>query len=114
MPSAVSVSSNARRASSGRWKPLLSLLVTNTSARSRPASRMPCPTPRLVPVHLGGVDVPVADLQRGLDRFGCFFGRDLEHAERQLWDLAPSGSSIRGTLLKANLLRTAHGVSVTL
>ena len=45
-PSSESVVSNALRASSGRWAALLSLLVTYTSARSRPAARTASPTPR--------------------------------------------------------------------
>ena len=35
----------------------------------------------LVAVHLGGVDVPVADLERGRDRLGGLLGRDLVDAE---------------------------------
>ena len=42
VPSAVSVWSNARRASSGRWKPLFSLLVRKISSR-RPAMASPTP-----------------------------------------------------------------------
>ena len=43
-PSAPSVSSKALRASSGRWKPLLSLLVMKTSERSRPDRATASPT----------------------------------------------------------------------
>jgi hypothetical protein len=37
------------------------------------------PDTAFVRVHRGGVDVPVADMQRGLDGIGCFFGRNLKH-----------------------------------
>ena len=58
------------RASSGSWKPLLSLLVMKTSARSRPEARTASPTPLLVAVHLGGVDMPVTGLERDRSRPG--------------------------------------------
>jgi hypothetical protein len=65
---------------------LLSLLVTYTSARSIPVVANALPDTRLVLVHLGGVDVAVADLQRGLDGFGRLIRVDLEYTEAQLRD----------------------------
>ena len=41
---------------------------------------------RLVLVHLGGVDMAVADVQRRPDGLGGFAGVDLEYAESQLRD----------------------------
>src|SRR6476646_4817438 len=72
------------------------------------------PDTAFVRVHRCGVDVPVADMQRGLDGIGCFLGRNLKHPNPNCVLCALSGSSIRGTLLRANLRRIAHGVSVTL
>ena len=55
--------SNARRASSGRWKPLFSLLVTKTSLRVEAARADRFADALLVAVHLCRVDVPVAGLE---------------------------------------------------
>ena len=40
----------------------------------------------LVPVHLGGVDVAVADVEGGQHRVARLLGRDLEHPEAELGD----------------------------
>ena len=40
----------------------------------------------LIAVHLRGVDVAIADVQRGPDGLGGVIGVDLVHAEAQLWD----------------------------
>ena len=63
-----------------------SLLVTKTSDRSMPDDATAWPTSSLVPVHLGGVDVAVPDLEgRGGGGLGVR-RRDLEHPEPQLRD----------------------------
>ncbi len=43
------VSSNALRAVSGSWKPLLSLLVMNRSSRAMPEALIASPTPFSLP-----------------------------------------------------------------
>ena len=88
MPSAASVPSNALRASSGRWKPLLSLLVMYSSSRSRPEAATASPTPCSLPYISRGVDVPVADLERGAHRLRGLGRLDLEDAEPELGDRA--------------------------
>src|SRR5215207_3440094 len=52
-PSPSRVPSKARRASSGLWNELFSLLVTNTSPRARPDWRMASPTSRSLELNDG-------------------------------------------------------------
>ena len=59
------MSSNALRASSGRWKALFSLLVTNTSLAGDAGLGDRLADLLLVAVHLGGVDVPIAGFEGG-------------------------------------------------
>lgn len=56
-----------------------------------------------ISVHFGGVDVPVSDVERRLDRRGRLVGLDLEHPETELWDLDTVVEFDRGNL--------AHGIS---
>ena len=53
----------------------------------------------LVAVHLGGVDVSVAGLERGIDRSHGHLGRDLKDAKAQLRIGLPSLRVIDGTTL---------------
>ena len=52
----------------------------------------------LVAVHLRGIDVAVADVQRRLHRCRGLLGRDLEHTEAQLGDLGSVVQFDRGYL----------------
>ena len=61
--------------------------MTKTSSRRTPGGGDRRPDARLVAVGGGGVDVPVADRQRLLDRLLRLLGRDLEDAEPELGDL---------------------------
>ena len=60
--------SNAQRASSGRWAPLLQLAGDEDVSTVEPRGADRLPDPALVAVHLGGIDMPVANLQRAPNR----------------------------------------------
>ena len=62
------------------------------------------PDAALVLVHLRGIDVAIADVQRRLDGLGGVVGVDLKHAEAELWDACAVIEVMVGTLVTVGLL----------
>ena len=81
-----SESSAARRRSSGAYSSRQIFVVRKNSLRGTPAAASPRPTSLLVAVGARGVDVPVADRERVLDRLLALRPLDLPGAEAQLGD----------------------------
>ena len=99
----------ARARRRARWKPLLSLLVTKTSPRSRPDARTRLADARLVAVHLGGVDVAVADLERRRAPPRAVSSGGIWKTPKPSWGIAwPSLSSIVPAVL------VSKGISLSL
>ena len=86
------------RSTSATWslRAGLNLVVMNTCSRGTPLSRSPCPTLSSFAVGLGGVDVPVAELERPADCVDALASvrhlPDAEAEQRQLH--RPPGCSL--------------------